>query len=825
MAPTSHGPAPESLESTGSRAEHKSRKNVTTGGPGKQPFFDQAAALAFLDALGGGPFCFRTFDDNKDRSDPRLVTTPTGALEQCGGRLASLNAKGAGVYVVVNQGGNTDKEINTIRALFADFDQVDKNRRFDFSLKPSLVIESSPGKHHVYWLVDDFPVEQFRAAQKRIIGAYGSDPTVKNESRVMRVPGFYHRKDPIPFLSRIIHNTGRRYDRATIAEWLDTLPDTNVPPLKNTQDQLQVKLEKPDPYAEKAFQNALGAVMTAPGGSRNDELNRQAHGLYGLALVGRLDEQEVTRQLERAGSAAGLSGNEIAATLSSARRAAEPRPDKSQESQESQSQPWRDPKPLNVAEEPEPYPISALNGDIGAAVNEVCEFVQCPEALAACSALATASAVCQALADVERATKLVGPSSLYFLLSADSGERKSTADGYFSRGVGKWVAERREELKPEFAKYEADRQAWEAERAGVIAAIRDAAKKGEAIDKLKARLAVIEARKPPRPLVPNLLYSDATPESVAYDLATGWPSAALLSAEGGVVLGGHAMGADSLMRNLALLNALWSGERHQVNRRTSESFSLESARLTIGLAAQPAVIQDFVDKTRGLARGSGFMARFLFASPASTQGGRFFREPPKSWPALARFQRRLRELLEIPLNFDEHGQLAPPALRMTAEARQIWVSFHDATEQSLRDDLADCRDIASKSADNAARLACLLHVFEHGPTGMIDAQSIIAGCRLAGWHLYEARRYIRTVAIPPEAKEAAKLEAWIIAQSLYKYPLQTNDVLKNGPSSLRKKEAMENTMKLLAERHRARIVEQGRKRFIEINPQLLEVER
>ncbi|MFH7325950.1 DUF927 domain-containing protein, partial [Desulfurivibrio sp. C05AmB] len=80
-----------------------------------------------------------------------------------------------------------------------------------------------------------------------------------------------------------------------------------------------------DPYAEKAFRDALGAVMTAPEGTRNAELNRQAHGLYGLALAGRLNEQEITRQLEVAGSAAGLSGNEIAATLASAQKAAQPR--------------------------------------------------------------------------------------------------------------------------------------------------------------------------------------------------------------------------------------------------------------------------------------------------------------------------------------------------------------------------------------------------------------------------------------------------------------------------------------------------------------------
>lgn len=80
-----------------------------------------------------------------------------------------------------------------------------------------------------------------------------------------------------------------------------------------------------DAYTRAALERAAGAVLAAPEGCRNAELNRQAHGLYGLALAGRIGDDDVHDSLSRAAGAAGLKPAEIRATLVSARRAAQPR--------------------------------------------------------------------------------------------------------------------------------------------------------------------------------------------------------------------------------------------------------------------------------------------------------------------------------------------------------------------------------------------------------------------------------------------------------------------------------------------------------------------
>jgi putative DNA primase/helicase len=88
------------------------------------------------------------------------------------------------------------------------------------------------------------------------------------------------------------------------------------------------------------------------------------------------------------------------------------------------------------------------------------------------------------------------------------------------------------------------------------------------------------------------------------------------------------MGSESVMRNLATLNQLWDGATLATSRRSSESFTVRGARLTMALQVQEATIRAFFANTKGLARGTGFLARFLVSWPQSTQGKRHFTDAP-----------------------------------------------------------------------------------------------------------------------------------------------------------------------------------------------------
>jgi putative DNA primase/helicase len=113
--------------------------------------------------------------------------------------------------------------------------------------------------------------------------------------------------------------------------------------------------------------------------------------------------------------------------------------------------------------------------------------------------------------------------------------------------------------------------------------------------------------------VPRLLYADATPEALYHALVTGWPSAAVISAEAGAVFDAHGKGYQAILRNLALPNVLWDGGEIAVDRRSKPSFRLRDRRLTFGVVVQPEALRGFLERAGALPRGRGFIARFLIA--------------------------------------------------------------------------------------------------------------------------------------------------------------------------------------------------------------------
>lgn len=487
---------------------------------------------------------------------------------------------------------------------------------------------------------------------------------------------------------------------------------------------------------------------------------------------------------------------------------------------------WPELQPLIVQIEPQGYPLDALPDAVRCAVQEVAGFVKAPIPLIATSALAALSLAIQAHTDVERADRLSGPCGLFLLAIADSGERKSTCDGFFTTAIRDYQAREQEAAKPQIQAYKSEHDAWEAQRSGLKEKIKSLAKDGKPCTALVQQLHDLDADEPTAPRVPRLIYGDATPEALTYALAKQWPSGGVISSEAGSVFGGHGMGGDSVMRNLAALNQLWDGATLNTERRSSESFTVRGARLTMALQVQEATIRAFFDSTKGLARGTGFLARFLVSWPQSTQGTRHFTEAPANWPALANFNARLTLILNRPAPIDDDGALSPAMLTLAPDAKAAWVTFHDAIEEELSTgrELYDVRDVASKTADNAARLAALFHTFT-GNIGPIDMDAMESAARVTLWHLTEAKRFLGELAMPAELVNPARLESWMLdycrREQTDKVP--TREVQQFGPGGLRDKATYSHAIKELAELGRARLVQDGRKRLIQINPALLAV--
>jgi len=67
------------------------------------------------------------------------------------------------------------------------------------------------------------------------------------------------------------------------------------------------------------------------------------------------------------------------------------------------------------------------------------------------------------------------------------------------------------------------------------------------------------------------------------------------------------MSDSSIQKNLGAYNTLWDGEPVRVDRKTSESFTVRAARLTLSIQVQEEPLREFIGRSQGLARNSGFL--------------------------------------------------------------------------------------------------------------------------------------------------------------------------------------------------------------------------
>ena len=153
---------------------------------------------------------FRTYDDRDKTKPGSNKEVDFIHLEGIVSTLQRENNEHRGVFFVVNGGGQTDKAVLASKSCTAQFMEMDEGtfeeqleKINNFPIKPSIVTRTRKSLH-TYWLLTDGNIKRFREIQRRLIKYFNSDPKIKNESRVMRVPGFYHCKED-PIRVEVIH--------------------------------------------------------------------------------------------------------------------------------------------------------------------------------------------------------------------------------------------------------------------------------------------------------------------------------------------------------------------------------------------------------------------------------------------------------------------------------------------------------------------------------------------------------------------------------------------------------------------------------------------
>lgn len=141
-------------------------------------------------------------------------------------QLRALNEQGFGICFGVN-GCVKDDEAKFANAQFVESDtlsleeQAENLRRFP--LKPSLVVQTRKSLHAYWLLYEGGDISLFRPIQTALWKHFSGDPTLVNESKYMRLPGFYHQKQDPVMVEVVEYNPDCRYTQQELIDCLESL--------------------------------------------------------------------------------------------------------------------------------------------------------------------------------------------------------------------------------------------------------------------------------------------------------------------------------------------------------------------------------------------------------------------------------------------------------------------------------------------------------------------------------------------------------------------------------------------------------------------------
>ncbi|MEN3238921.1 YfjI family protein [Methylobacterium ajmalii] len=407
------------------------------------------------------------------------------------------------------------------------------------------------------------------------------------------------------------------------------------------------------------------------------------------------------------------------------------------------------------------------------------EHVQAPRSLCAQAVLSGIALAAQGLANVDVPSLPEPlPLSLFFFAIAASGERKTALDRVVQWPFSQHEAHLAETYEEDLRRYRNEHMLWESERKKITAD-----KKTSKEDKRLTLEALAEPREPVPPLI---RIKEPTFEGIVNLLRKGLTSVGLFTSEGGQFLGGHGMTDDTRMRTMTGLSELWDGGTAQ-RIRAGEVTRVTGRRVSVSLSVQPKIASTFLGNE--LARDQGFLARFLVMMPESTIGTREVRAAKSLEDTrIIRFHRRLIAMLRRPQPTREGSggmELDLPALPLDHGAWGLWQAFADDVERNAGKDGAyqPIQASALKMAENVARIAGALALFEDEDATEVSAASMEAAVNIGRFYLAEALRLLGHEVADPETVALNELANWL---EEWPHPLiSVTHVQQRAPRALR----------------------------------------
>ena len=344
------------------------------------------------------------------------------------------------------------------------------------------------------------------------------------------------------------------------------------------------------------------------------------------------------------------------------------------------------------------FPVDALPVTVKNYVNAVAEHSQTSPDMAAVISLGVLAVCLQGKYKVEGTEGYYEPLSLYTVVIASPGERKSSVMRDMTEFLYEYEQEYNKSRSDEIRANNLKRETLERQIAGIQKQLERKESKDldYELQYLKSELEQTPELKPVR-----FFADDCSSEALTSLMAANGGTFSVISTEGGIF--DIMAGRYSNKVNIDIWLKGHCGDAVYVDRMTREAECIMHPALSAILSIQPSVLDEIMSNTT--MSGRGLIARFLYSSPPSRIGNRVFRTPAIPPEIKSAYRNMIFKLMSI-------QNLEIQTLKLSDKAAMVMADYFDEHERFLVGEGQAISDWASKYIGAVLRIAGLLHVVD-----------------------------------------------------------------------------------------------------------------
>lgn len=428
---------------------------------------------------------------------------------------------------------------------------------------------------------------------------------------------------------------------------------------------------------------------------------------------------------------------------------------------------WQAPAPLGgLAGSPPPWPWEAFPLDLAALGQDVATCLRVPPELPGLAILCLASMAIRNRLEVCIRESHRQHANLYGLVAMPPSTGKTPALRPLLAPFHDWETAQLPDWQDRLARWRAEAKTAASAVAVLEKELARAQRDNGDVDAIRNRLAAEEAKcltLGPEPEAPRVYCEDVTSEALARRLQANGGAVGIVSSEARKVLavakGRYVQEGDDL--------DVWlkghAGDPIRIDRQGKPPVDIRRPCVAAFLALQPEPLRALGESEA--VRGSGFLARFLFAVPECRRGD--YPEKDLDPDGLAAWGRLVRALLALPGDTDADGLPVPAVVALAADAFALWQDCHNATRRQMTAGEGSLPlplvEWLGKLPEHVARVALVFHSCEHA--GAAALPPISAATMARAWLLgdclqHHARRAFSVIGEDLDAGHARRVWDW-----------------------------------------------------------------